>query len=281
MKLQALLDRLAVTVKGYVDRRVGEIDARVKALGVEIQEMPRATEELRRMVEARPTNAPPSVEELKAIIAPLIPAPVHGEKGADGKDGVDGRDGQDGKDGRDGIDGRTPSAEEIKALIPAPIHGEKGADGKDGRDGRDGADGRDGLDIAPIPAIDETKSYPRGTYAAHKGGLWRSFEQTKGLKGWECIVNGFNGFEEEQVDERTFIVRCFTSTGVIEATRKVASIVYRELWVKGASYELGDAVTWGGSIWIAKKHDGEYKQPGTEGSGWRLAVRAGRDGDRS
>lgn len=312
MKGQELLERISAAVRKYVDRKVGELDAVIKALPT-----PRDGKD-------GVDGKTPSADELKALIEPLIPAPLAGEKGADGKDGrdgvdgrtptieeikalipevKDGRDGLDGKsvtiddvvplieqavkaipppkDGRDGVDGRMPSAEEIKALIPAPIPGEKGADGKNGRDGRDGSDGRDALDITPLPLIDEAKSYPRGTYATHKGGLWRSFEQTKGMKGWECIVNGFNGFEEEQIDERTFVVRCFTSTGTVETKRKSSHMFYRELWKSAVAYERGDVVTWGGNMWVAIKHEGEYKQPGTEGSGWRLAVRAGRDGDRS
>lgn len=248
MKLQALLDRLATTVKGYIDRRLGEVDTQLKAISDEVprridEAIRGCDEQFRKMVEAA-IPAPlkgepgdkPTVEELKALIAPMIPPPIHG---------------------------RTPTADEIKALIPEPVPG------------------RDALDIAPLPLIDEAKSYPRGTYATHKGGLWRSFEQTKGLKGWECLVNGFNGYEEEQIDERTFIARTFTSTGVFEVTRKVQSLVYRQLWVATKDYEQGDCVTWGGSMWVAIKHEGQYKQPGTEGSGWRLAVRAGRDGDRS
>jgi integrin beta 3 len=42
-------------------------------------------------------------------------------------------------------------------------------------------------------------------------------------------------------------------------------------------YQQGDGVTWGGSFWIAQKDAPEGK-PGTADSGWRLAVKAGRDG---
>ena len=266
MKGPELLERLSAAVRKYVDRRFGELDAVIKALP-----KPRDGRDGVDGKDAEPVD-------VSAIIRGVLeqaPIPTHGTNGKDGRDGIDGKDG---KDGRDGVDGRTPTREEIKALIPEPVAGK---DGTNGRDGKDGTDGRDGLDISPLPLIDETRSYPRGTYATHKGGLWRSFEQTSGMKGWECIVNGFNGFEEEQIDERTFVVRCFTSTGVIEKTRKVASMVYRQLWVAAKDYEQGDCVTWGGSMWVAIPHDGQYKQPGTEGSGWRLAVRAGRDGDRS
>jgi len=35
-------------------------------------------------------------------------------------------------------------------------------------------DGRDAIDLEILPAIDESKQYPRGTYATHLGGLWKS-----------------------------------------------------------------------------------------------------------
>lgn len=310
MKIQPLLERVTATIKGYVDRRVGELDAVLKALPT-----PRDGKD---GIDGRT----PTADELKSIIEPLIPAPIAGEKGLDGKDGrdgvdgrtptleeikalipqvKDGRDGVDGKsvtledvipvieqavkaipipkDGKDGVNGHTPSADEIKSLIPAPIPGERGADGIDGRNGKDGTDGRDGLDITPIPAIDEAKSYPRGTYATHLSGLWRSFEQTNGMKGWECIVRGLHDIEEEMIDSRTIVTRYITSTGVIEKKRTTHSLEYKELWQKPGTYVRGDTVTWGGSMWV-RIADGENKQPGTDGSGWRLAVRAGRDGDK-
>ena len=51
------------------------------------------------------------------------------------------------------------------------------------RDGAPGADGRDALQLEVLPAVDEQKSYTRGTYAKHVGGLWRAFEQTSGMRG--------------------------------------------------------------------------------------------------
>lgn len=44
---------------------------------------------------------------------------------------------------------------------------------------------------------------------------------------------------------------------------------------EGARYELGDAVTRGGSLWIARART--TSRPGAD-STWQLAVKAGRDG---
>lgn len=52
-------------------------------------------------------------------------------------------------------------------------------------------------------------------------------------------------------------------------------VLDRGVYKEGSAYLKGAGVTWGGSFWIAQK-DTEEK-PGT-GSGWRLAVKKGRDG---
>ncbi|ENK5579374.1 portal protein, partial [Escherichia coli] len=41
-------------------------------------------------------------------------------------------------------------------------------------------DGRDATALEILPAIDDQKSFPRGTYATHQGGLWRAYEKTHG-----------------------------------------------------------------------------------------------------
>ncbi|EFT4822202.1 phage portal protein, partial [Escherichia coli] len=51
-------------------------------------------------------------------------------------------------------------------------------------------DGRDATALEILPAIDDQKSFPRGTYATHQGGLWRAYEKTHGMRGWECLVDG-------------------------------------------------------------------------------------------
>ena len=55
---------------------------------------------------------------------------------------------------------------------------------------------------------------------------------------------------------------------------RLATPIYRDVYKAGSDYERGDAVTYGGSLWIATKD-----APGTPGNGdgWRLAVKRGRD----
>lgn len=152
----------------------------------------------------------------------------------------------------------------------------KGADGKDGQDGKDGIDGRDGMDIQIMPEIDSAKTYPRGSYAMHNGGLWHSHMQTSGMTGWECIVKGYPQYEIEQIDGRTFSLVVTDSLGVKTQSKFVIpAMIDKGVWQEGL-YQKGDTVSRGGSIWTAQK-DTETR-PGTEQSDWRLSVKKGRDG---
>lgn len=53
-------------------------------------------------------------------------------------------------------------------------------------------------------------------------------------------------------------------------------VLDRGVFADGKTYEEGDAVTWGGSLWIAQR--ATSSKPDTTDSGWRLAVKRGRDG---
>lgn len=239
-----------------------------------------------------------------------------GEPGANGRDGIDGKDGKDGKDGepgapgRDGIDGKDgkdgelgprgadgapgvqgpPGADGTPGIQGPPGQpGEKGFDGRDGKDGRDGRDGKDGapgrdaLEIEILPALDETRSYPRGTFAEFAGGLIRAVRNTDPMKdgaqptdaGWTFIVRGVASIEVKQEHERTFDFAITYSDGAVD--RKSFStpvMIWRGIFREGA-YERGDTVTWGGSLWHC--NEPTCDKPG-ESKAWALAVKRGRDG---
>ncbi|HFS3955055.1 TPA: hypothetical protein ACHY0P_005121, partial [Escherichia coli] len=67
-------------------------------------------------------------------------------------------------------------------------------------------DGRDATALEILPAIDDQKSFPRGTYATHQGGLWRAYEKTHGMRGWECLVDGVADIDVSMTGERLFSV---------------------------------------------------------------------------
>ena len=138
-------------------------------------------------------------------------------------------------------------------------------------------DGRDATALEIFPAIDEQKSFPRGTYATHQGGLWRAYEKTHGMRGWECLVDGVADIDVSMTGERSFTVVVRQSSGqCTEKTFSLPVMLYRGVFRTGETYHPGDTVTWGGSLWHCNSMTGD--KPGeAHSSGWTLAAKRGRD----
>lgn len=137
-------------------------------------------------------------------------------------------------------------------------------------------DGLDALDLDIFPAINDMKSYPRGMYATHNGGLWKSHKQTDGMDGWECIVDGIAEVKEEYDGERTIKRLTIMASGrTVETIIKMPIPIDRGVYRDTEAYEKGDSVSYGGSVWIARKDAPEGKPGGSDD--WRLAVKKGRD----
>lgn len=141
-----------------------------------------------------------------------------------------------------------------------------------------GKDGLDALQLEVLPEIDTSKSYPRGTYASHEGGLWRTYEKSHGMRGWECVMNGVAKTEIKASDDLRTIsfVNVLSDGTVTEKHFDVPVVIDRGVFKHGNTYKSGDAVTWGGSLWIAQEQTAD--KPGEPAAkGWRLAVKKGRD----
>ena len=107
-------------------------------------------------------------------------------------------------------------------------------------------DGRDATALEILPAIDDQKSFPRGTYATHQGGLWRAYEKTHGMRGWECLVDGVADIDVSMTGERLFSVVVRQSSGQrTEKTFSLPVMLYRGVFRAGETYHPGDTVTWG------------------------------------
>lgn len=139
-------------------------------------------------------------------------------------------------------------------------------------------DGRDALNLEVQPSIDPSKSYDRGIFATHNGGLWRSYEKTHGMRGWECLVDGVSGIEISQGDQRQFTLTVNRASGNADTKSfDVPLMLYRGVFKAEQSYLAGDTVTWGGSLWHCDEPTSD--KPGEVGSkGWTLAAKRGRDG---
>lgn len=207
---------------------------------------------------------PEFIKQLVDEAAAKIPVP---------KDGEPGRDGKDGAAGKDGVDGKDVDPEFLNQLINEAVA--KAFSGlvlpKDGEPGRDGAH------IEILAEINPEKSYSRGTFAKHLGGLWRSFETTSEMRGWECIVDGIADIAFEKNGDRKFTLQVTRSSGASENKEiYLPAMVYRGVFEPG-EYDQGDAVTWGGSLWHCDEKTSD--KPGEVNSkGWTLCAKKGRDG---
>ena len=87
---------------------------------------------------------------------------------------------------------------------------------------------------------------------------------------------GFDDMSIEQTGERQATLKFVRGEQVKTFDLTVPAVIDRGVFKEGQAYTLGDAVTFGGSLWIAQKDTGD--KPDGPDTGWRLAVKKGRDG---
>lgn len=218
------------------------------------------------------------------------PAGEKGERGEIGPPGPPGPAGEVGSAGAPGEKGekgdagdRGPAGEVGAAGAP----GAAGPPGERGEKGIDGENGRDAVEIEIADGIAPMRRYQRGTFAAARGGLVKATRNTDPLPeggdlesaGWRVVWRGVDAVDLELGDDgRTVTLALRMTDG--EAIRKsvrMPTIIYRGVFDDTAHYGRGDAVTRDGSLWILMA-DVARGAPGTEGSGWQLSVKRGRDG---
>lgn len=213
--------------------------------------------------------------------------PEKGEKGDPGRDGADGSPGERGEQGPPGKDAEVTHemlVEAVKANIeainkavteylqqnPPPA----GQDGAPGRDGKDGAGvkslliDQEGILVA---TLEDGRMEKVGHVVGKDGAPGRDGKDgAPGRDGQDGV--GFDDLDLVEAEEGVFL-RFARGEKVKEFRLPV--VVDRGVW-KDGSYRKGDGVTWGGSFWIAQK-DNPAGKPDTPDSGWRLAVKKGRD----
>jgi integrin beta 3 len=87
---------------------------------------------------------------------------------------------------------------------------------------------------------------------------------------------GFDDMEEVLSDDGRLIIRRYKrGAETKEFHHRVPMIIDRGVYSEEREYATGDAVTWGGSLWIAQAPTAQ--KPGQSDT-WRLAVKRGRDG---
>jgi hypothetical protein len=220
---------------------------------------------------------PEVIRQMVDTAVAAIPKPADGKDGARGERGLPGESirGEVGPAGKDAepIHPDTVARmvlEEVQRVVASLPRA------------KDGEPGRDALAVDVLPGIDESKSYPRGTFAEYRGGIIRSIRNTDpvtdGLDkaGWIVSMNGIAEESEETLDEGRTIRRTtiYTSGRQLLREIKTSVVLDRGVWREGG-YEKGDHVTWDGGCWIAQQNTTD--KPGTTPH-WRLSTKRGRDG---
>lgn len=160
-------------------------------------------------------------------------------------------------------------AEHEKALsdLPAGPAGEAGPPGKDGDKGADGIGLAGALidrDGQLVVTLTNGEAKQLGPVVGKNGDPGKDGADGLGFDDLELIT-----------DEAGRAVAKFQRGEVVKSI-VLPGFVDRGAFKAGTEYLRGDAVTFGGCLWIAQKDAPEGKP--AEGECWRLAVRKGRDG---
>lgn len=146
------------------------------------------------------------------------------------------------------------------------------------KDGRDGIDGKDGIGLAGF-FLDKDFN----VVATTSDGTVHNLGCVKGEKGdpGRDGKDGMDGvsmshFDTEMKDERTIVFKFVRDDSIVEMHEfSFPVLIDRGVWTERV-YQKGDCVTWGGSLWICQRETSA--KPDSPDSGWRLAVKKGRDG---
>lgn len=148
---------------------------------------------------------------------------------------------------------------------------------------KQGERGMDAAEITILPHINPERRYAKGTYAKWAGGMIRASRDTDPgeplQNGWDVVVDGVRALDVHPLGGGEFAVKTILTGGqsaVVKITLPTFESSYKDVWKESAGeYKRGDLVTHKGGVWMAKAATTE--RPGA-GDGWKLVVKAGRDG---
>jgi collagen type III alpha len=157
----------------------------------------------------------------------------------------------------------TPKDGEPGPAGPVGETGPQGPIGPTGEKGADGIPGRDGMSVHGPQGIQGEK----GLDGANG---------KDGRDGQDAIL----GNVKMTYDGRRTVTVTFKDGTPIEGGVWTLPIpLYEDVYKDGKSYQTGDSVTWGGSLYIAQKDtSAKPGQPSDDSRAWRLAVKKGADG---
>src|SRR5690625_656370 len=198
-------------------------------------------------------------------------------------------------------DGKSVTADDVRPILAEMVDSAVNAIPvpKDGKDGKDGTDGKDAdmaelklhlaelvkhVNLPTSPSVDGVAAVFERRFSDLTLSWERQARDTfeRAVDRMPVPKDGRDALPLESFDltlsedGRTLTVKMQAADGVVEKSIRVASIIDRGIYKAACDYEKRDAVTHGGSIWIAQQ-DAPEGEPGMGGKGWRLAVKKGRD----
>lgn len=265
--LQNQIEALQAQIKGAPDFEAlvsAEVDRRLAAMPV-----PRDGKDVdMAKVEAALEKALKSFEDAGSAAIKALPVPKDGENGTSVT--LD--------DVRPMLDNAVKAMTESAALqldaavkaIAAP---------KDGQPGKDGTsvtlDDVSGiLEMAVNKWALEFERRAQDTIQKSLDKLVQPKDGEPGKDGRDGL--GFDDLQVEYDGEKTITLKMEKGDVVKEANIVMPIVIDKGIYKEGQTYLPGDGVTWGGSYWICKSESAA--KPDSADSGWRLAVKRGRDG---
>lgn len=198
----------------------------------------------------------------------LIPGP-QGEPGENGAPGLQGEPSEPGPQGEPGERGK---------------QGEPGNDGAPGMDGAPGKDGADGKsitldDVRPMLEAELSKwalDFERRAQTTLERAIDKMPMPKDGVPG----KDGKDAFslEDFSIDydgERIITLKFQQGERLVSRELYIPAMIYRGIHREENTYQQGDCVTLGGSVWFAKNTP--QGRPGISDD-WQLCVKKGRDG---
>lgn len=256
---QAFGAEIVEIVKGYVDKAVTPLLARIDGLEQRIKDLP------------APVDLSDDLAALKtaveAIVIPVIPElelldiPTLVEEAV--------------KDLPAPQDGKSVTIDDIAPLIAAEVE-KRVSELPTAKDGKDGVDGKDGIGLAGalidrsgelVVTLTNGEAKNLGPIVGKDGDPGKPGKDGFSLKHFDA---------ELMADGRTILLKFEDeSDQSFSVELGVPAMIYRGVFKEGEQYEKGDTVTWGGSIWHCDQ--GTTEKPDAS-KAWRLAVKRGRDG---
>ncbi|HEY1182196.1 MAG TPA: hypothetical protein VGE56_07835, partial [Rhodocyclaceae bacterium] len=132
-------------------------------------------------------------------------------------------------------------------------------------------------DVAPVLEAQIAKwalEFERRAYDTLQKAIDKMPMPKDGKDGRDGV--GFDDLEVEFDGAKTVTFKLVRGDVTKQFDLTMPVVVDCGVFKEGHVYTPGDAVTWGGSYWIAQKETGA--KPDSAESGWRLAVKKGRDG---